>query len=41
MVEPRMLYVYKKDKFVAFGSVLDEVNGGWRLHGKEMYKGKK
>lgn len=34
-------YIYIKDNFVSFGIILDEVNGGWRLPGKEMCRGKK
>lgn len=40
VVEAWMLYI-KKDDFVSFGIILDEVNGGWRLPGKEMCRGKK
>lgn len=36
-----MFYILKKDNFVSFGIILDEVNGGWRLPGKEMCRGKK
>jgi len=31
----------KKDNLVSFGIMLGEVNGGWRLPGKEMCRGKK
>lgn len=40
VVEAWILYI-KKDDFVSFGIILDEVNGGWRLPGKEMCRGKK